>query len=137
MGTAQLDITPRLGIELVGFAVRPQPLTGVLDPLAVRALYLGTPPSGCSRYADLLAFEEPFVADLRRQVERDFGIPGSRVLVSATHTHSGPPTIHLTGCGAYDPAYVDWLEGRFLDVAGPAPAAPGAWIWWLSRALAI
>ena len=127
VGTAQLDITPRPGIELVGFAVRPQPSTGVLDPLAVRALYLE---DGAERllwlHADLLAFEEPFVADLRRQVERDFGIPGSRVLVSATHTHSGPPTIHLTGCGAYDPAYVDWLEGRFLDVAGAALAAPEA-----------
>ena len=113
VGTAQIDITPQPGIELVGFAVRPQPSSGVLDPLAVRALYLE---DGQERllwlHVDLLAVEESFVAEIRRCIQRELGIPGPRVLVSATHTHSGPPTVHLTGCGQYDAAYVDRLKER-------------------------
>ena len=37
---AQIDITPKPGVELSGFAARIQPSTGVLDPLFAKALYL-------------------------------------------------------------------------------------------------
>jgi neutral ceramidase len=118
VGTAQLDITPEPGIELSGFAARPQPSTGVLDPLAARALYLE---DGAERllwlHADVVAIEEPLVAELRARIERELGIPGPRILVSATHAHSGPPTVRLTGCGQYDERYVGLLKERFLDAA--------------------
>jgi neutral ceramidase len=118
VGTAQLDITPEPGIELSGFAARPQPSTGVLDPLTARALYLE---DGAERllwlHADVVAVEESLVAELRTCIERELGIPGPRILISATHTHSGPPTVHLTGCGQYDARYVGFLKERFLDAA--------------------
>ena len=36
LGTSQLDITPKPGVELSGFAARTQPSTGVLDPFLPR-----------------------------------------------------------------------------------------------------
>lgn len=111
VGTAQVDITPQPGIDLAGFALRPQPSTSVLDPLWVRALYLEDGPERFLwLHADLLALEQPLADRSRRWVGAELGIPLSRVLVSTTHTHSAPATIRLTGCGEVDAAYVTWLE---------------------------
>jgi hypothetical protein len=41
-------------------------------------------------------------------------------MLSATHTHSGPCTIHLHECGSYDPAYVVLLQGRLREAAEAA-----------------
>jgi hypothetical protein len=118
VGTSQIDITPRPGIELAGFAVRPQPSTEVLDPLAVRGLYLE---DGRERllwlHADLLAFDAPFVEEIRRSVERECGIPASRVLLVATHTHSGPASVSANCIGSVDPNYLEWLKERLLLAA--------------------
>jgi hypothetical protein len=40
LGTSQVDITPKPGVELSGFAARIQPSVGVLDPLLAKRLYL-------------------------------------------------------------------------------------------------
>jgi neutral ceramidase len=118
VGSAQVDITPKPGIELSGFAARQQPSTAVLDPLAVRALYLEDGPERLLWLgADILGVEDSFVAELRGCIQRELGIPAPGVLLSVTHTHSGPPTVRLTGCGEYDARYVEWFMGRCLQAA--------------------
>jgi neutral ceramidase len=116
VGTSQVDITPLPGIQLVGFAVRSQPSTAVLDSLAARALYLE---DGTERllwlHVDLLAVEESLVNEIQRRLHAELGIPREHVLITATHAHSGPPAVHLTGCGDYDADYVAWLKDRLLD----------------------
>ncbi len=118
VGTAQLDITPEPGIELAGFAVRPQPATAVLDPLHARALYLE---HGSEQLlwiqADILGFDQALADRLRAWGQVELGIPAPRIWLTATHTHSGPATIALTGCGALEPAYVARLEDRLHRAA--------------------
>ncbi|MGA2660482.1 MAG: neutral/alkaline non-lysosomal ceramidase N-terminal domain-containing protein [Verrucomicrobiota bacterium] len=117
-GTAQADITPEPGIELCGFAVRPQPSASVLDRLAIRALYLEDGPERFLwLHADLLALDQQLVARIRKRVEVEAGIAAGRLMVSATHTHSGPGTIRLIGCGRPVPAYTAWVEGQFATAA--------------------
>ena len=124
VGTAHLDITPPLGIDLTGFAVRQQPSTSILDRLAVRALYLEDGPERLLWLnADLLAIEDSLAEELRQAVGPELGIPVTRILLTATHTHSGPATIHLTGCGEYDARYVSWVKGQFLVAARLAVAS--------------
>src|SRR5687767_12484413 len=114
VGVAQIDITPQPGIELAGFALRPQPSTRVLDPLFVRALYLQ---DGAERLlwlvADLLAVDRRLADGIRSRLEAVTGIPRSHVLVSATHTHSGPATFDQNGTGRTSQEYLDWLENQF------------------------
>lgn len=111
VGTAWRDITPQPGIDLAGFAVRSQPSTEVLDPLAVRVLSLQ---SGTERFVwvhgDLLAFAQSAADRLRDWIADQARIDRARVLVSTTHTHSAPALIALTGCGRLDPAYVARVE---------------------------
>jgi hypothetical protein len=112
-GTAQIEITPPPGLELAGFAKRPQPSTASLDPLFVRALYLE---DGGQRllwvHSDVLGVTEALVTRLRRVLGAELAIPHSNILVSATHTHSAPATIQLTGCGRVEPAFVTEFESR-------------------------
>jgi neutral ceramidase len=123
VGTSEIDITPQPGIELAGFAVRRQPSSGILDPLVVRGLCLA---DGEERvlwlHADLIALERDFVGEVRRFCEFDSGIPADRVLLSTTHTHSGPATVRGNCIGTLDAGYCEWLVGRFRQAARVALA---------------
>ncbi|MGH8024041.1 MAG: neutral/alkaline non-lysosomal ceramidase N-terminal domain-containing protein [Limisphaerales bacterium] len=118
VGTAQIDITPKPGVDLSGFAVRPQPSTGVLDLLWIRALYFENDTEKLLwLHADLLALDQKLADRLRQRIQIESGIPFSRILLSTTHTHSAPATIQLTSCGEIAPAYVAWLEEQFIHAA--------------------
>ncbi len=125
VGTAAIDITPKIGTELCGFVAREQPSTGVHDRLLARSLYLE---SGEERllwlHADLIGFDRAFVDEVKSMIERWFDLPADRVVLSATHTHSGPPTIHLINCGTYDRAYLADLQERLLDITSGATQEP-------------
>lgn len=121
VGTAQVDITPPVGVELSGFAARTQPSVGLLDPLYVRALWLEHAGERLLWiHADLIGMERELVARVREWVQANLGVPADRVIVSATHTHSGPATLRLREAGAYDAAYVDTLIPRMCAVAQAA-----------------
>lgn len=89
-GAALSNITPPLGALLVGEWV-PQPAVHVNDQLWARCLVLD---DGSQRLAIVVADNLGFcreVADAARQwIEQETDIPGSHVLLAATHTHSGP-----------------------------------------------
>lgn len=127
VGTAQLDITPKTGIDLAGFAKRPQPSTQVRDPLWVRALYLEHEAERMIwLHADLLGFDQQLADRLRSKIARELCLPVSHVVVSASHTHSGPAVIQLTDCGQVDLPYVSWLETQCVRVARSAVERPEA-----------
>jgi hypothetical protein len=121
LGAAQIDITPKPGGELSGFAARIQPSIGVLDPLFAKALYLV---EGETRFlwihCDLVGFDRSIVIAFRRWAQEQLGFGAGQVMLSATHTHSGACTIHLQECGQYDPAYVEFLQARLRDAAQAA-----------------
>lgn len=123
IGTAQVDITPAAGCELSGFAARTQPSTGVLDPLYAKCLYLE---EGGERllwiHVDLIGLMREFVLEFREWAAARLGLPGSQVMISAIHTHSGPVTVEISEAGRYDPDYVRLLRGRLEEVAQQAMA---------------
>ena len=122
-GTATVDITPEVGCELSGYVARVQPSVGIRDPLFARALYLETAGRRLLwLHTDLVGLEGPFVCALREEFERRFGLKPAEVVVSATHTHSGPGTLHLINLGAYEAGYVAKLRGRLVEVAARAIA---------------
>ena len=121
LGVAQIEITPKPGVELSGFAARVQPSDGVLDPLFAKAIYLA---DGSVRllwiHCDLVGFDRAIVVAFRRWAAAELGLEPGQVMLSATHTHSGPCTIHLQEAGQYDPAYVEFLQGRLREVGHAA-----------------
>lgn len=118
VGVAQIEVTPEVGIDLAGFAVRPQPSTGVHDPLYARALYLS---DGAEQllwlHGDLLSVSDVLADRVRRHVAAQTGLDYSRIWISTTHTHSGPATFPQNGTGQMQRQYVAWLEDQFQTAA--------------------
>lgn len=118
LGTSQIEITPQPGVELSGFAARTQPSTAVLDPLFAKALYLVCGKSELLWiHCDLVGFDRAIVQAFRRWAKKELGLGENQVMLSATHTHAGPCTIHLREAGEYDAAYVEFLMAQLREVA--------------------
>jgi neutral ceramidase len=124
-GTARIDITPPVGLDLSGYVARLGPSTGVHDPLYARALVLD---DGTLRAAlvicDLVGLASEFVAGARRAISAATGIPEAALIIGCTHTHSGPATLTLNECGRVDPAYLDQVQAKLVEAVVQAAAAP-------------
>lgn len=119
-GAATADITPGLGVRMGGYGARTGPADDVHDALQARALVLG---DGEARVAivvcDLVGVMPDLVAEARRLIEAETGIPVDHVLISATHTHSGPSTISI-GPSASTLPYAKELGRRIAGAVGLA-----------------
>lgn len=111
-----VDITPEQGVELAGYPHYPRNNTGAHDPLCAACMYLNNGENEVAMVTlDLVSFSKQHVAKVRNHVEKACGIPGNHVMISCSHTHSGPWTIGrmeyedlLAGKGQAM-EYVDWL----------------------------
>lgn len=124
-GFASADITPRLGVQLVGYGpYRNRAAKKILAPLAARALAL----SDGKRRAILVNLElcgtpRALAGRIRDAVAKRTGCRPSEVLVTSTHTHSGPATGGMLGWGEPDAIYVETLPSRIAGAAAKAWAA--------------
>ncbi len=100
-GAAIVDITPKPGLEMCGYAARTEPAAGTHDPLTARALVID---DTALVVADVLGFAPESCARIRARS----GFADDRVVVIATHTHGGPMP---GGCGGpADPDFLAQLE---------------------------
>ncbi len=121
-GFATADLTPRLGVEMGGFGYN-LGRTGdaVHDALLARAVVLERNGArmaivGC----DLGGMNLEITGQVRRAVEEKLGIPGRRVMVAATHTHSAPVVANWNGIGKKDAPYLDELPSRIVRAIAEA-----------------
>jgi neutral ceramidase len=92
-GVAVRDISPRKPLFLAGYPHVARTSTGVHDPLLASALYLcdGTT-SLLLIGVDILFVTAQSTEFCRAAIYRATGVPPANILISATHTHSGPLT---------------------------------------------
>ncbi|MEM2110611.1 MAG: neutral/alkaline non-lysosomal ceramidase N-terminal domain-containing protein [Candidatus Bathyarchaeia archaeon] len=107
-GVAKVDITPPIGLELSGYGYyRNRKSTGISDALYSKAIVLS---DGTTRVAivsnDLIGLPKEVTKKVREEVSKETGIPKENILLACTHTHSGPATIYLRGCGEVDKDYL-------------------------------
>jgi Neutral/alkaline non-lysosomal ceramidase, N-terminal len=121
-GVARIDITPPVGCELCGYGVYlERRSTGVLDPLYGRALVLESDGARAAVVScDLIGLTNETVAETRRLIEAQTGIPGPNTLLGCSHTHAGPVTIPLRGWGEPEPAYTQRIPGLLADAVTAA-----------------
>jgi neutral ceramidase len=89
-GAAEVVITPPTGIPMAGYyATRLS--TGVHDDLHAKAIVLAT---GAERVAfvacDLVGIPPDVIEEARALIQTATGIPAANVMISATHSHTGP-----------------------------------------------
>jgi neutral ceramidase len=89
-GVAITDITPPVGIPLVGFAGR-GPSIGTHDPLKAKVLVVTDGTSSAAVVScDLIGLGAEVVEEIRKQVAACAEIPPENITISCTHTHYGP-----------------------------------------------
>ena len=94
LGTAKVDITPRVPVPLAGFAGRTGLFDQVLTPLFARILCFqsGAEPPVIFVSADLIWWGSDRVPAMRQRIRAHSGLSDASVILHATHNHSGPQT---------------------------------------------
>lgn len=91
-GFGEVVVTPPLGTEMAGY-FNQRLAEGIRDDLYSRAMVVSEGNTGVALVVtDLIGVPEEDVEAVRRHVEARTGLPGSHILVAATHTHTGPVT---------------------------------------------
>lgn len=103
-GAAQREITPKDSQFLFGYPHVQRYSTGVHDPLYSSALYLFDGRTQVMFIAnDIIFIGKQTAQTIRKQIEQKTKIPASNIMITATHTHSGPHTVAYLS-NASDPA---------------------------------
>ncbi|MFC4950454.1 hypothetical protein [Pseudonocardia sp. GCM10023141] len=117
VGWAAVELAVPDGSPMGGYAARPGPSTGVLDPLQVAAVSIR---AGTDRFVWLVADLPCVNVDLTAAI-RD-AVPGT-VWLSATHTHAGPETGCTPGGTRTPPHWLAAVTAAATDAAARAVAA--------------
>lgn len=120
-GVARRKITPPIGVDLTGYIGRPGPSAKVHDDLYATAAVID---DGSTRIAiitlDLLGISLEQDALLRKSVSQKTGVHPANLLIACSHTHGGPATQFLRGCGTPDECYLRWLFAEITATAAEA-----------------
>jgi hypothetical protein len=128
-GISRVDITPPKGLELAGYPHYPRYNEGFHDPLYATCMLLESNGTTVAMVTlDLLFFSQKHVIEVRRRVNARYGILGENVMISCSHTHSGPWAagrldIESLEAGKEQPTeYVESLIASIVDAIGSAQA---------------
>lgn len=139
-GAAFENITPKEPHFLYGYPFEERMSTGVHDWLLSAALYVSDGTEQAIMISnDVIYVSKASVERIRKAVSAKTGIPALNILVSATHTHSGPVTVDGVA-SANDPVvpktdkdYLEYMEEKIIDaacraVANASPAEIGFFV---------
>ena len=107
VGIARRDITPEVGCQLFGY--RPDLYSdGVNDRLTATAFVFTCGEINALMITVSVCLLDNEVTDFFRcEIEKKYNIPKENILISATHTHTGPSTINMPGWGDIDRVYYE------------------------------
>lgn len=92
-GFARVDITPPLGIQMIGYyhKVYDRRADGIIDPLHAECVAVSDGTSAALIFrVDHLHLQNPFLAKAIPAIVAATGVPRDRIYVHSTHTHTGP-----------------------------------------------
>lgn len=119
-GTALVNIDPPKFPVRVNAMFTERSGDKVVDPLHVRALALGDGKTTILfAVVDTCMMGRDLIDRAKEKAARETGIAASRMLVSATHTHSAPSALGCLG-SRMDPEYAAYLEGKVAEALAAA-----------------
>ena len=111
-GVAETDITPPLGHRMAGYFDE-RLATGIHDPLKAKAIVLQ---QGKTKFAfafcDLVGVSLRVSTNARARLGKLTGIPVSHIMISATHSHTGP---------SFDDVRRDYFHEKAMAKIGKDP----------------
>jgi neutral ceramidase len=120
-GAAIIDVTPQKPMFLHGYPHVERISEGIHDPLYASAMVLDNGKIQIGFCAvDIVFISREITERVREKVETATGIPGQNIMISASHTHSGPVTFsdifHDPVVPKADPEYISYLVDRLVQV---------------------
>jgi len=122
-GVSIINISPKKGIELAGYPHYLRHNTGIHDPLYASCIFLD---DGNTKLAivcmDILFFSKVYVKEVRNRVSSQIDIPPENIMISCSHTHSGPWASGRLDLEALnkglkpDKNYIKELEDKLVDL---------------------
>ena len=128
-GVSERDITPERGMGIPGY-FEDRRNQGVLDPLFVKAVALEEQGEACALVVcDTINLDRSDVLAIRKKAQDLCGIAPEKILVWATHTHTGGPTWEGFRSKREKP-YLEYLASQAAEAvrevyAGRVPAKIG------------
>jgi neutral ceramidase len=129
-GVSRAIITPPEPIWLAGYASRTHPSEGVLTDLWIKVLAIEDTrgKKGVLITSDLIGFPKKMSDHIRNQIAVRYGLTRSQIILSYSHTHSGPVLMDaLFNIYPLDEsqlkviqAYSENLEKKIIDLTGEA-----------------
>jgi neutral ceramidase len=123
-GFCEIGITPDKAIIMSGYGNRKDPFKGIHDSIYAQAMYLSQGDEEVLLItSDLIGHSHHHVNMLKGMIQKETGIPGDKIFVTAVHNHGGPVN------GTYRPAeklpddvkdYVDVLYSKLLKISEQA-----------------
>ncbi|HOJ10218.1 MAG TPA: neutral/alkaline non-lysosomal ceramidase N-terminal domain-containing protein, partial [Clostridiales bacterium] len=113
-GVGKRIITPSAGVDLAGFGRLDRKNIGVHDDLYVNALALQQDEKRTLIIcADIIGFGFDLTQKIKKDINCKYGFNEDEILLSASHTHSGPQTLEnmLVTLGKWNEDYI----GHFLS----------------------
>lgn len=124
VGAHAVDVTPRRPTFLYGYPHVPRTSTGVHDPLMASAMYLHDGQREVLFVCvDVIWVSKQLVAAARERIQAAIGLRPESVMITATHTHSGPVTLTMVSNAEDpvvpppDPAYLEQLLDGIVAAA--------------------
>ncbi len=91
VGVAKTNITPQTPVPMSGYGSRDEVFKGIHDSLyATAVVFDDGNQKAVLITADLIGFSNQFCKETTDMIEKAAGIPGTNVMISATHNHDGP-----------------------------------------------
>jgi hypothetical protein len=139
-GAAAVKITPVLGTPMAGY-YSPRGADAIHDDLYAKAIVLEKDGVKAALVSlDLITTQRGWVNAARREIENRTGIPGVHVMISATHTHTGPELAGrgsrqdiLSGDSALSRRYTEELPGKIAEAVRLAERALSPVHLWAAR----
>jgi len=113
-----MDITPPVGTNQGGFGNRDHGAIGIHDPLRAKALALSDGNASLVLITcDILSLAYTFTDPFFERVEQSAGLSPAQVMLTCSHTHSGPITRGIAGFPRTDDQYLAVLREKLVSVA--------------------
>ncbi|MCI0357659.1 MAG: neutral/alkaline non-lysosomal ceramidase N-terminal domain-containing protein [Planctomycetaceae bacterium] len=92
VGLARVKVTPDQPVFMAGYASRDRPFASVNDDLYAKALVLADEQGTRAALVttDLIGLTADIADPIRRRIEEQTGIPATSIILSSSHTHTGP-----------------------------------------------
>jgi len=118
VGISSVNITPPIGVPMAGYSARMGSAKEIHDDLYAKAIVFNDKDTKAALVrCDLIGLERDFVEETRRLIESETGIDRNNIMITCTHTHSGPITDSLI------PDLDAWMKVLSRKIKGAVIAA--------------